>query len=207
MLEDIYDEMGYKSYTINCYVDPKNCSITPTGSNANIERNVKENTITKIAEILNNLLPPLQIVAGNHCITCVEYEDEFYYYDPTNLAYLGKSGSYDLDILNGTVNFTIRYYTILMFGELTSIETVTSTNEKLYYEDVINIDPTSISYDDLNIFYANEKERYSKIATYSDNILSNQWIPIIIASITLSAAKEVLINQKEKILSKKRKNK
>lgn len=94
-----------------------------------------------------------------------------------------------------------------MFGELTSIETVTSTNEKLYYEDVINIDPTSISYDNLNIFYANEKERYSKIATYSDNILSNQWIPIIIASITLSAAKEVLINQKEKILSKKRKNK
>lgn len=60
MLEDIYDEMGYKSYTINCYVDPKNCSITPTGSNANIERNVKENTITKIAEILNNLLLPLQ---------------------------------------------------------------------------------------------------------------------------------------------------
>jgi len=203
MLADIFKHLGYKAYVITCYVE--DFSITPIGSNEEIKRNVKEEANTKLQETLLNITKPFQYIFGNHAITCVEYENEFYYYDPTNLIYLGKSNVYNLNIINGTGKYSIRYLSSSLFNGILSFETISQTNDKLYKDEILNSKSTIIPKERLEIFFDNEKEIYKEIVNSSNGFIRGHIVTLIISNVMIKAGFEVFYKVTEKSFVKKKK--
>ena len=178
MLSDLYESLGYESEIVLCYVPVGKIKIdSNVRTNELITRRVESNeTLIK----LFNIFKPISIFTGNHAITVVEYEGEYYYFDPTNLAYLAKSDINDLDIINGDGSFKKRYlmsFVYEVFDGLKNTFGVTSEDYNLDY--LTSREELEINIDKLEEFYQNEKDLIDDIA---DSLNSKPQIIIILLS-------------------------
>lgn len=163
MLKDLYESLGYESEIVLCYVPVGNINIDPNiRTNGLVTRRIEsDESLISFA----NILKPISLFTGNHAITVVKYEGEYYYFDPTNLAYLAKSDINDLDIINGDGSFKKRYLTSFIyeiFGGLKNTFGVTGDDYNLDY--LTSREELEINIDKLEEFYQREKEIIDDIA-------------------------------------------
>lgn len=182
-LAKIYEEYGYDAYTVNCYVDvDSNTIINPIRTNSEVERKIANNKATENLEKFVKILKPLTLVVDNHAITCVEYEGEFYYLDPTNLAYLKKVDFNTMEIINSEGSFDIRYLTSAYFWNIGVSEII--PNSDFDYSEMLNGQPVDINIEKLEQFYNENKESYQKVDEQLQK--KNQLILYIIFSTIIS---------------------
>lgn len=156
MLTDVFKSCGYDATTLNCYVNTDNIKIELNDIPIHREKTPNANKLNKIIEILRNIL---SLATGNHAITAVNFKGKIYYFDPTNLCYLGKINNKQVAILNGEGNFDIKYLSSALFND---INLKTLKGESIDYKEQIK----QSKYLDEHIleeFYNQEKERYQKI--------------------------------------------
>ncbi len=162
MLSCVYKELGFNSYMAMCYVDADNVKIEKIRTNQQIETKVNseaEEGIIFDNFVVNNLTKLL----GNHAVTCVEYNGELYIFDPTNLVYLNKTNFNDINIVNGSGKFDLRYFTSLLFDDINLFKVVPSTNSKNYKLEVINKPELVIDIDALENFHNENKNLINEI--------------------------------------------
>ncbi|MDE6141573.1 MAG: hypothetical protein K2G03_03120, partial [Bacilli bacterium] len=95
MLRDLYEAFGYDSEIVLCYVPVDKIDVdSGVRTNGGITRRVERNEA--LAKLMS-ILKPITLFTGNHAVTVVKYNGEYYYFDPTNLVYLAKSDVNDLD--------------------------------------------------------------------------------------------------------------
>lgn len=199
LLASIYKEYGYDAYTIICYVDiDKGLDVASIRTNSNIQRKISDNEETKKLNKLLNILKPLTLLTGNHAITCVECEGEFYYLDPTNLAYLQKIDKNTMEIINGEGLLDIKYLTTLFWGDLSSLEII--NNDNFDYNKLLEDDDVFIDLDELEQFYNTNSKKYELISKQLEH--KNQLVIYIICSIILNNGINKL-NKKGQVILKK----
>ncbi len=155
MLKDLYEAFGYDSEIVLCYVPVGKIDVDGgIRTNGGITRRVEINeTLAK----LMNILKPITLFTGNHAVTVVKYEGEYYYFDPTNLVYLAKSDVDDLDIINGDGSFKKRYLMSFIYelGAFKNMFGVTDNDYNLEY--LKARDNVDIDIEKLEEFYQSEK--------------------------------------------------
>ena len=162
LLTSIYKEYGYDAYTILCYIDiDKEFNITPIRTNSSIQRKISDNKETKILNKLLDILKPLTVLTGNHAITCVEYEGDFYYLDSTNLEYLQKIDKNTMEIINGEGSLDIRYLTTMFFENIGSLEII--NNDNFDYSELLEDDNVIIDLEKLEKFYNANSNKYELV--------------------------------------------
>lgn len=162
MLKDLYEAYGYDSSLVLCYVPMGKVSVDSTvRTNDEITRNVDS---SDLMEVLNKLIRPLTIFTGNHAVTVVEYNGEYYYFDPTNLAYLAKTDIDDLEIINGDGSFKKRYIMNFVYELTNSFKNMFGTTNQEYIDNFANIEEIEINIDALENFYQEEKDIIYEIA-------------------------------------------
>lgn len=188
MLTDNFRKLGYNANTIIYYVTSNEVNITPLHNDALINRNTnyEESTILQF-------ISKLGIISGNHAITCVENNGEYYYFDTTNLIYFDKYSLNDIKIINGNGNLELRYLSSLVFSDIGSIKGILSKNNESYKDEVYNKNTIDLSILDLENFYLNHAEQYSNI---SDNLESKpQPLFIILMSFMIFQIAKSIINK------------
>lgn len=162
MLKDLYEAYGYESSLILCYVPVGKVSVDASvRSNDEIKRSVDTN---KLMQALYKLVKPLALFIGNHAVTVVEYNGEYYYFDPTNLAYLAKSDIDDLEIINGDGSFKRRYFMNFIFELDDSFMNMFGKTNQEYVEFFDDMEKIEIDIDALEEFYQKEKDTINEIA-------------------------------------------
>lgn len=181
MLSLIYKEMGFNSYMVMCYVDPNNIERESIRTDKEIIRKVD----SKDSSITNNIFfKTLTKLIGNHAITCVENNGELYFFDPTNLIYLNKTGINNVSIINGTGKFDLKYFTSLIIDNIDIFKVVTHRNASGYNDEVIEKQTININIDELEKFYNSEKENIENVAKNNDK--NPTFLSIIIYSLIAS---------------------
>lgn len=200
MLTDIFKEMGYNSFSIYCYVDINGLSINQIRNNKDIVRNINYDE-SVFQKILMKLTSPIQMISGNHAITCVEYNEEYYFFDPTNLVYLGKTDFDSIKVLNGTGEYKLRYLTSILFNDISNLQTLTSKNDKEYTNYVYSNDEINIDEKSIEKFYNQEMQKYKFIYDQFEN--KNQTINFIICLYLSAFIIQKLINKILKVVKEK----
>lgn len=180
-LTSIYKEYGYNAHTILCY-----------------KRKISDNKETEKLNKLLDILKPLTVLTGNHAITCVEYEGDFYYLDSTNLEYLQKIDKNTMKIINGEGSLDIRYLTTTFFGDISSLEII--NNDNFDYSKLLEDDNVVIDLEKLEQFYIANSNKYELVSKQLEH--KNQVIIYIICSIILTRAINNL-NKKGRIILEK----
>lgn len=162
MLTLVFKEMGYNSGTVFCYLDPNNCEIDKIRINKEIER--KNSSEGENSGSFDFFLDVFTKLVGNHAITCVEYNGDLYFYCPTNFAYLNKTGLNDLDIINGSGKFDLKYFPTILMENINLFKVVPYTNEDGSLEVVLEKKELDIDMAKLEEFY---RSQMSNIATVS----------------------------------------
>lgn len=129
MLRDLYEAMGYDSTVFNCYYLLDKAKIELFDYQKDIKQASDEKKNDEDGIYLPYVPGPFELIIGNHAITAVYYDGEYYYYDPTNLLYLSKSDLNDLDILNGDGTMKIRKISTFLFELEESFKGLFHTNE------------------------------------------------------------------------------
>lgn len=163
MLSDLYESMGIDSNIVMCYVPIGKVSVESIRNQEEITREVAENNESFLMTLLMNTFARL---SGNHAVTMVNYEEEYYYFDPTNLVYLFKSGPYRLDIINGEGHFTKRYLSSSIFEGPETFANILDNNKDDY--NYLNKDDPEIDPVKLEEFYQSEKELIDSVANSLD---------------------------------------
>lgn len=166
MLSDLYKSMGMDSEVVMCYVPVDKIRIYNIRGQENITRKVAdtEEDAEEVADVpfvirVLSHVKPLSFVYGNHAITLVEYDGEYYYYDATNLAYLSKGNTHDLNIINGEGSFKSRNITTFLFEVDAAFKGLFENNQDDYnLEYLENLETTDIDVLKLEEFYQQEKE-------------------------------------------------
>ena len=186
MLALIYKEMGFNSNVVTCYANPSNVDIVTIKTDKNIKREIASNN----SNYSNNfLLKILSKMLGNHAITYVESNGEIYFFDPTNLIYLNKTGNNDLNIINGEGKLNLRYYTSLVFNNINIFKIVTYQNENGYEKEVLEKQEIKINEEGLEKFYNKEKNNIENIA--KNNEKNNIVILGLIYSILITSINHI----------------
>jgi len=198
-LTSIYKEYGYDAHTILCYIDvDEEFNVTPIRTNSSIQRKVSDNKETKNLNKLLDILKPITVLTGNHAITCVEYEGDFYYLDSTNLEYLQKIDKNTMEIINGEGSLDIRYLTTMFFENISSLKII--NNDNFDYSKLLEDDNVTIDLEKLEQFYNDNSNKYELVSKQLEH--KNQIIIYIICSIILSNGIEKL-NKKGQVILKK----
>lgn len=129
-------------------------------------------------DLFTKVTKPIAIFTGNHAVTCVEYEGELYFFDPTNLAYLMKSSVNDLTIVNGTGKFDLRYFTSIALDNCNLLKIINYKNVSSYPRNVFTKEKLTINKEGLEEFYLNQKENILNVALNNDK--NNSLISILI---------------------------
>lgn len=197
MLSHIFREFGYNSYMAMCYVDSDNAHIEKIRTDKDIERKINPGDSERIDVLFGNyLLDGITKVFGNHAITCVEDNGEIYIFDPTNLAYLDKSGFNNVDIVNGSGKFDLRYLTSMLFDNINIFKVIPSTNNDNYKLEVINKDELVFDNEALDKFHEENKDIINEIDKVNKRGTNSGMLEILIygllSSLILSVLKKVL---------------
>lgn len=201
MLSAIFKEMGFNSYVMCCYVNPSNTKAEKIRTDKDITRKIDENS-TSTPIIDNSFVDGISKVFGNHAITCVENNGEVYFFDPTNLIYLEKTGINDVSIINGTGKFDLKYLPSLLFDDVNVFKVITKNNSNDYKNEVLEKQEININVEKLEEFYASQKENIDIVNKSNDknfNLLS-MMIYSLLASAILSTIRYLaddLINKIE----------
>lgn len=166
MLSLIFKEMGFNSYVVLCYVDPDNVDSEPIRTDKKIERSVDSSSSDNADNIF---IETITKISGNHAITCVENNGELYFFDPTNLMYLNKTGINNLSIINGEGKFDIKYFNTIIFENINIFKVIPYTNEYGYNEEIIEKQTININYEELENFYNSQKENIENIDKNNDD--------------------------------------
>lgn len=193
MLTDIYRKFGYEAYTIGCYVDVDHSEVNPIRCGKKIERSINDDANDFITEFFYNAAASSNVkfiskIFGNHAITCVKYNDEYYFYDPTRLAYLGKIDYNKVNIINGDGFYKLMYLsTAALTSDFFNPNIIVNNNCENYSDEIIekNIE---IKQEELESFYLNECSKYEYI---SENMDSNK--QFIHAILSLYISQEVIL--------------
>lgn len=154
MLTDVFRSYGYDASTMICRVDTNKTILDLDG--IPIERNVSPSKSDWFYKKVGSVL---SYISGNHVITAVKYENDLYYFDPTNLCYLGKTENNKIEIINGNGIVHFKYLSSILIGDI-DIDTLTgSAND---YTDQIE-NSKYIDEQVLQEFYEKEKEIYERI--------------------------------------------
>ena len=170
MLSLIYKEMGFNSYMVMCYVNPDNFNHENIRTDEEIERRINSSGSSILTD--NIFVNTLTKFTGNHAITCVENNGELYFFDPTNLVYLNKTGINDLLIINGSGKFDIKYFTSLLLDNIDVFKVLTHTNASGYNDEVIEKQTININLDKLESFYNDQKENIENVDKNNDKNLT-----------------------------------
>ena len=160
MLSLIFKEMGFNSYMAMCHVDSDNVSIERIRTDKNIVRKINPGSSEALDRLFKNFfINGITKIFGNHAITCVENDGEIYIFDPTNLVYLNKTGINDINIVNGTGKFDLRYFSSLLYDNMNIFKLIPSTNNKDYNLEIVDKEEIKVNIEALEKFY-NENEEY-----------------------------------------------
>jgi len=181
MLSLIYKEMGYKSSMIMCYVNPDEITKENIRTDKEIERKI-DSTNNNFLD--NIFFETLTKITGNHAITCVENNGELYFFDPTNLIYLNKTGINDVSIINGTGKFDIKYFTSLLIDNVDIFKVITKINKDGYKEEVIGKQTISINIEKLEELYNSQIENIGNVSKNNDK--NNPLITLLLYSFIAS---------------------
>lgn len=180
MLRDLYEAFGYDSEIVLCYVPVGNIDVdSGVRTNGGITRRIERNeSLAKLMAILK----PITLFTGNHAVTVVKYNGEYYYLDPTNLVYLAKSDVNDLDIINGDGTFKKRYLMSFIYelGAFKNMFGVTDDDYNLEYLQAR--ENVEIDIEKLEEFYQKEKYLIEDIA---NSLNTNSQVIIIILAFFL----------------------
>lgn len=212
MLRDLYEAMGYDSTVFNCYYPLDKAKIELFDYQKDIKQASDEKKNDEDGIYLPYVPGPFELIIGNHAITAVYYDGEYYYYDPTNLLYLSKSDLNDLDILNGDGTMKIRKISTFLFELEESFKGLFQTNDADYNLDYLKeLGNPSIDEEALEEFYNQEKDKIDNLANSFDKGKSNflysfSTIPAVLISFFAFALMLDALNYKnnknEKILYK-----
>lgn len=188
MLSDLYKSMGMDSDVIMCYVPVGKTRVDDIRGQENIIRQIaanEENNEDDDSYVISiPMVNPVGFVFGNHAITLVEYNGEYYYYDPTQLAYLKKVNIRNLNIINGEGSFKKRNLTTFLFENDAAIKGLFENNQDDYnLEYLDNLETPDIDTLKLEEFYQQEKELIDSIY---DSLKSKSQKLIKILSILLA---------------------
>ena len=197
MLSHIFREFGYNSYMAMCYVDSDNASIERIRTDKEIDREIESGSSEAIERLFDNFfIGGITKLFGNHAITCVEYNGEVYIFDPTNLAYLDKKGFNDVEIVNGSGKFDLRYFTSIVLENINIFKVIPSTNNNDYKVEVVEKPEIDFDIDALNKFYDDNKDIINEIDKVnqrgSDSGLIELMIYCVVASVILVSYKNIL---------------
>lgn len=212
MLSDIYEAKGYDSTVFNCYYPLDKVEIDLLDYQNDIKQASDEKTDDENGLYLPYIPGPFELIVGNHAITAVYYDGEYYYYDPTNLLYLSKSDLNDLDIINGNGTMKIRKISTFLFELDKTFKGLFHTNDDGYNVDYLNdLGNPSIDTVALEEFYKQDKDKIEELSNSfdkekSDLVYSISTIPaVLISFFAFSLILDVLNyknNKNEKILHK-----
>lgn len=197
MLSLIYREMGFNSYMSMCYVDSDKVNIERIRTDKDIERKIEAGSSEALDRLFDNFfIDGITKIFGNHAITCVEHNGEVYIFDPTNLVYLSKSGFNNVDIVNGSGKFDLRYFTSLLYDNINIFKVIPSTNNKDYKLEVVNKDELKIDEEALEKFYNENKNFINEVDKSnkrgSDGGLIEIMIYAAIASFVITSIKSII---------------
>lgn len=182
MLSDLYKSMGMDSDILMCYVPAGKVSIDEIRNQDEITRNVVGETVSSQDNFV--IVNPLALLFGNHVITIVNNDGEYFYYDPTNLAYLSKKDMFNLEVINGAGSFKQRDLTTFVFEFDAALKDLLATKQREYNLTYLNsLEETSIDPLKLEEFYISEKELIDSVY---DSIKSKSQMMIKILSLVLA---------------------
>lgn len=188
MLSLIFKEMGFNSYMAMCYVDTDNRKVEKIRTDKNIERSIDPNS----SDIPDNfLLDTIMKIFGNHAITCVEYNNELYFFDPTNFIYLNKIGINDVSIINGEGKYDLKYCTSLLLENINIFKVATYKNEFGYDQEVLEKQEININLEKLEQFYNSQKQNIEEVAKSNEKNKSILYLVLysLIASLIINLTK------------------
>jgi len=196
MLTDIFNSMGYKAFTINCYVDTDSeYKLDFIRANENTKRNINSEH-NSLPDLINVIITPIAKLFGNHAITCVKYNDDYLFFDPTQLAYLDKNKSFKVGIINGKGEFELKYFSSIIYYLDTDIRSIFDINDESYSKEVLANPTIDIDEEALEKFYQEHKDEYSKIAKKS--VYTNNFIIFVITLYLSNSIVNVLHNALKK---------
>lgn len=200
MLRDLYESLGYESEIVICYVPSSKVSVEEdTRGSEVIHRRIEHNDAIVL---VSKIFKPIAIFTGNHAVTVVKYEGEYYYFDPTNLIYLAKGDIDDLEIINGDGSFKKRYLMSFIYELFDGLKnTFGVTNDDYNLDYLISKDPLVIDLSKLEEFYQNEKDLIDDIANSLDR--KSQWFIIILAFLIYGKINYAINKEIEDVVSKK----
>lgn len=204
MLRDLYEAKGYDSSVFNCYYPLGNIEIDLLDYQKDIKQSSDEKKSDENGVNLPYIPGPFELIVGNHAITAVYYDGEYYYYDPTNLLYLSKSDLNDLDIINGDGAMKIRKISTFLFELEDTFRGLFQTNDDEYNVDYLNnLKDPSIDVVALEEFYKQEKDKIEELSNSfdkekSDLVYSLSTIPAVLLSFFAFCLMLDILNYKNK---------
>lgn len=208
MLRDLYEAKGYDSSVFNCYYPLGNIEIDLLDYQKDIKQSSDEKKSDENGVNLPYIPGPFELIVGNHAITAVYYDGEYYYYDPTNLLYLSKSDLNDLDIINGDGTMKIRKISTFLFELEDTFRGLFQTNDDEYNVDYLNnLEDPSIDVVALEEFYKQEKDKIEELSNSfdkekSDLVYSLSTIPAVLLSFFAFCLMLDILNYKNKMNEK-----
>ena len=163
MLMNIFKEMGLNAWNITCYVDVENFEVENIRTNRDFERKVDRESLDesdKFAWIKERITK----LFGNHAITCVEYNGEFYMYDPTNLVYLNKEDFDSLSIINGDGVIDLKYFFTVYTNGISVFKVLPYKNDLGYNDIVLEKQTLDININELERFWEEQKNNIDYVA-------------------------------------------
>lgn len=162
MLTDLYKAYGYEAYTVMNYVDVNNREVEYIKTGEELTRNISDNGMN-IYHFFESALDKAGKIFGNHAITCVLYNGEYYFYDPTQLLYFEKNTSDRVDIINGEGYFKLKYGVSFLTNNTVNFKVINSKNHDNYSNEVLESNKIKIDQEKLEKFYEEHQEIYEYI--------------------------------------------
>lgn len=181
-LTDLFKSFGYNAFSVTCYVGE--AEIENIRTNEFVERQIEVTNVERTEKVINYLDPIVKVV-GNHSITAVLYDGEYYYFDPTNLVYLGKSGINNLEILNGVGHFDIRYLSSSIYSTPKVWLNLIDISDKEYNREYLSQFPeVNIDEEKLQSFFEEEE---GLLAEINQGLAEKNQIVLFILSVLIAS--------------------
>ncbi len=112
MLSDILNSMDYKTFPSMCFVNAPNGfdkSVLPPIERTMYEpKTVIEKLLYEKSKLMSVLLSPMIEKMGNHAIVSIEYNNDYFAIDPTNLCFMTYYDENSLQSLNENIKFQLK---------------------------------------------------------------------------------------------------
>ena len=89
-----------------------------------VPRGNSENIFDRIGEFIQYKIQKSSKIEANHICEIIEYNDDYYMYDPTCMCIYSLDGTFESSVLNGTKKVSIRPYNALIMNDEENISEV-----------------------------------------------------------------------------------